>query len=178
MNSRGASRSDQACRGATLGREFRSDRQRQLLERMASAERAHALFDELFRWFLIVHELTHALQNNVGVPATDDHAVSERRANDVAVAFFRETPESRRRLVDLAAALEAAKGRLPSLPELADEAAPDRYFDEHYDELTRDPPRYGAFRGASILTASAPARDVKHELRSTGRNSQLAVGKP
>jgi hypothetical protein len=127
-----------------------TDGQRELLERMASAERARALFDELFRWFLIVHELTHALQNNLGV-AHGDHAVSERSANDVAVAFFRETSESRKRLADLTLLLETARAKLPSLAEFADEAALDRHFDAHYDELTRDPTRYGAFQVRFIL---------------------------
>jgi hypothetical protein len=124
--------------------------QRELLVRMASAERARGLFDELFRWFLIVHELTHALQDNLGADHRD-HAVSERGANDVAVALFRETPETRERLANLAALLETAKGNLPSLAEFADEAALDRYFDAHYDELTRDPTRYGAFQVRFIL---------------------------
>jgi hypothetical protein len=127
-----------------------SDGQRALLERMASPERAHALFDELFRWFLIVHELTHALQDELGA-VHRDHAASERSANDVAVAFFREPPESRERLADLDALLEAARGTLPSLADFEDEAALDRYFDAHYDELTRDPARYGAFQVRFIL---------------------------
>jgi hypothetical protein len=127
-----------------------TDGQREVVERMASAGRAHALFDELFRWFLCAHELTHALQNNLNA-APRDHSVSERGANDVAVAFFLESADSRKRLSDLAALLEAAKGRLPTLSEFADEATLDRYFDEHYDELTRDPARYGAFQVRFIL---------------------------
>jgi hypothetical protein len=126
------------------------DGQRALLERMSSARGARPLFGELFRWFLIVHELTHALQNNLGT-AHRDHAMSERSANDVAVAFFCETPESRKRLADLATMLNASTGKLPSLAEFADEAALDRYFDAHYDELTREPTRYGAFQVRFIL---------------------------
>jgi hypothetical protein len=127
-----------------------TDGQRGLLERMASTEQARALFDELFRWFLIAHELTHALQNNLG-EAHRNHAVSERSANDMAVAFFCETTESRQRLADLAAVLAVAQGKLARLVDFASNAELDAYFDANYDELTRDPSRYGAFQVYFIL---------------------------
>jgi hypothetical protein len=131
-----------------------TDVQRQLLARMASVDGSRALFEELFHWFLVVHELTHALQNNLGGAARRDHvdhAASEKSANDVAVAYFCERAESRRRLADLATRLEASRSRLPSLAEFADEAALARTFDANYDELTRDPARYGAFQVRFIL---------------------------
>ncbi len=125
--------------------------QRQFVVGMASGADARALFELLFRWFLIPHELTHALQVNAG--RETDHATSERVANDVAVAFL--VADNRAQLVAFVPVLQRARQSLPSLAELGDRAAQDRYFDDHYDELGRDPARYGAFQLQFILDSIA-----------------------
>jgi hypothetical protein len=59
------------------------------------------------------------------------------------------------------------------LAEFADEVALDRYFDAHYDDLTRDPTRYGAFQVRFILD-SVRRSDALH-FDETIHN---AVGRP
>jgi hypothetical protein len=125
--------------------------QRRLLELMAGARGSQQLFELLFRWFLVPHELTHALQENAAAAAHPGHAAGERLANDAAVAFLAEDPEARRSLFALAPLLVGARQRLPRLPVEGDEAALDRHVDAHYDELGRDLPLYGAFQVRLIL---------------------------
>jgi len=134
-----------------------------LLTRMAGDEAAtHRLFDLLFRWFLVPHELTHALQDNArATPPT--HAIGERLANDVAVAFFHDRADARDSLDMLAHMLERARDRLPPLSEFGDEAALDQYFNEHYDELGRDLPRYGAFQVHFILDSIQRADSLRFD---------------
>ncbi len=128
-----------------------SEPQRDLLARMTGDEHeARRVFDLLFRWFLVAHELAHALQDNASA-ARLDYASGERLANDVAVTFLDELPEARRTLYGLAPVLVRAAERLPPLSEFRDQEALNRFFDEHYDELTRDLPRYGAFQLHFIL---------------------------
>ncbi|MCB9652735.1 MAG: hypothetical protein H6729_01200 [Deltaproteobacteria bacterium] len=128
-----------------------SEPQRSLLVRMVGGDGgSRHLFDVLFRWFLVPHELTHALQDNLA-RVRMDHAMGERMANDVAVAFLAAIPESRRPLFALALVLVQAKERLPSLANFQDEEALNRYFNDHYDELGRDLPQYGAFQVHFIL---------------------------
>lgn len=100
---------------------------------------AEMLFAWLFRWFFVPHELTHAFQTNLG--GFDDHAVGERLANDVAVAFYMEEPGGPARLAELAAMVESLLTRLPPIP-----ADGDAYFNAHYDELGTDPVLYGSFQ--------------------------------
>jgi hypothetical protein len=125
--------------------------QRRLLELMAGDRSPQQLFNLLFRWFLVPHELTHALQENAEGASHPDHAAGERLANDSAVAFLKEDPEARRFLFALAPLLVSAKQRLPRLPVDGDEEALERYFNEHYDELGRDLPQYAAFQVMFIL---------------------------
>lgn len=134
-------------------------RQRQFVVGIAGEADARTLFELLFRWFLIPHELTHALQVNAG--RETDHATSERVANDAAVAFLVE--DSRAQLVAFVPALETARRNLPSLSDLGDRAAQDRYFDDHYDELGRDPARYGAFQLQFILDSVARLETLTFE---------------
>jgi hypothetical protein len=112
---------------------------RALGELAGSDDAARPLFDWLFRWFFVPHELTHALQTNLG--STDDHATSERFANDVAVAFYMQQPGGREQLDQLLRVVVDLLPRLRPLP-----PGPDDYFNLHYDALGRDPSLYGSFQ--------------------------------
>jgi hypothetical protein len=138
--------------------------QRALLLRMADDEAGgRHLFDVLFRWFLVPHELTHALQNNIAAARVADRATGERLANDVAVAFLEEAPETRRQLFALAPVLLRAKDRLPALANLHDEEALNRYFNDHYDDLSRDLSQYAAFQMRFILDSFRRLDRIRYE---------------
>ena len=113
------------------------------------------LFNELFRWFLIPHELAHAFQE-VG-QVRSDHAKSEQFANDLAVAYYVETG-SGDRLSALEARLRYAAARLPlDVPAGED---PMEYFNKNYDRLTANPRRYGAFQFEFMLRSLAQRDSV------------------
>lgn len=119
--------------------------QRTALEQIAgSATAAPVVFEWLFRWFFVPHELTHAFQTKLS--SKDDHAASERLANDMAVAFFMEEPDGPAHLDQLAAIIESAIPRLAALPPDGD-----AYFNAHYDELGSDPRLYGSFQLRFVL---------------------------
>jgi hypothetical protein len=120
-----------------------SKEQREALATIAGSEDdAPALFGWLFRWFLIPHELTHALQEGASEPL--DHARAEQQANDVATAFWMEQAGGPAQLAALETVVSAAVERLPlPVPEGANE---DAWFNDNYDALAAKPVDYGAFQ--------------------------------
>ena len=122
--------------------------QREALATLAGSEDdAPAFFSWLFRWFLIPHELTHALQEGASDPL--DHARSEQQANDVATAFWMEQPGGPTQLAAMETFVSAAAERLP-LP-VPDGANEDAFFNDNYDALAAKPVDYGAFQLRFIL---------------------------
>lgn len=128
--------------------------QRALVSRMAgSPEHAPEIFRWVFRWFLLPHELSHAIQNGAAVRLP--HARSERLANDAAVAFLREQPGGARRLDAFAREVDEMVARLPDpVPPDADF---DAWFDAQYHELPVE--QYAAFQ-VRFFRESLARRDV------------------
>ena len=111
------------------------------------------LFEEMFHWFLIPHEMTHWIQSRGGTrPIDADRYASESEANRVAVAYWRRTDSDRARLDGLAAALAAIFARLPNpVPPGADAV---QYFQINYDTLVVNPAAYGWYQLRMVLEAS------------------------
>jgi hypothetical protein len=123
--------------------------QRAVLEQLfGSPDRARCGFGWLFRWFLLPHELAHAVQDAQG--AKLPHAQSERIANDVAVAFWAAEQGGEERLSGLQAFLEA---RPPSSP------PSDADVDARYDVLPLA--EYGAFQLAAIRDSLARRQSLR-----------------
>jgi hypothetical protein len=122
-----------------------SPEQRALVERMAGDTcRPERLFAWLFRWFLLPHELAHALQDQTHTNMS--HYAAEQLANDLAAAFLMEQPDGPRRLAALAQLLDAAAPRLPA------PGGPDD-FEQHYANLPLE--RYGAYQVSFIRKSLA-----------------------
>ena len=122
-----------------------SPEQRALLERMAGDScPPEKLFAWLFRWYLVPHELTHALQDQTHTSMS--HFAGEQLANDVATAFLMEQPDGPRRLAALAQLLDAAATRLPP------PGGPDA-FEQRYASLPLE--QYGAYQVSFIRKSLA-----------------------
>jgi hypothetical protein len=130
--------------------------QRALVSRMAGSEAlAPEVFRWVFRWFLLPHELAHAIQDGAAVRLP--HARSERLANDAAVAFLREQPGGGRRVDRFARIVEEMVARLPDpVPPHDDSEA---WFDARYDELPVE--QYAAFQ-VRYFRDSLARRDTLH----------------
>ncbi|MBI2519827.1 MAG: hypothetical protein HYV97_05410 [Bdellovibrio sp.] len=112
-----------------------------------SEARAKEIFPLLFRWFLIPHELFHAVQTNF--QSHLNHWKSEKFANDVAAAFLSHTHEGKMRLQRLEALLTPVIVNLPQIETAGlDE---ETYFEKEYHNLGKDPLLYGNFQLRFIL---------------------------
>ncbi|OFZ56005.1 MAG: hypothetical protein A2428_08635 [Bdellovibrionales bacterium RIFOXYC1_FULL_54_43] len=118
------------------------------------------LFDLLFRWFLVPHELTHAFQDEVGAPKSP--AQSERFANDVAVAFHSQQPGAESRLAELERILTSSRERLPKPLHDAD-------FDSRYQ--SPDLASYAACQVGFILSSL----EKRHSLNFAELMKQLPL---
>ena len=107
------------------------------------------LFNELFHWFLIPHELGHDVQQIQGVPL--GHFAAEQHANRIAVAWWALDPSSSARLHTFCEVAASLAGILPD-PTPQGEAA-ESWFDEHYDALAQDPVAYGHYQFQFMSTA-------------------------
>ncbi len=137
-----------------------SPSQRELLRDMAGSEaEAPQLFALLFRWFLVPHELTHALQDAAGKAI--DHARSERTANTLAVAFWMEQPEGPARLAALEQVLTRALTRLPD-PVPAGSDSND-YFNANYDAFPTRQREYAFFQLRFILDSLRSREQLRFE---------------
>ncbi|MBI5631767.1 MAG: hypothetical protein HY921_12890 [Elusimicrobia bacterium] len=116
-------------------------------------------FSMLFRWLFVPHELAHAFQTASRVDP--GHAASERQANDAAVAFLMTEPEGPGRLTELESLLQTASKQWPPIP--ADPQEADSYFNKNYDELTKDPARYGAYQLRYLLDSLARRNSLRFE---------------
>jgi len=142
----------QAPRALWLGRwDDASPALRELLLRISGdGAVARRLFDALFRWLAVPHQLAHAFHT---LPAQVEahRAATERLATDVAVAFLRDLPGARRPLIALAPLLLEVKDKLPSLPIVPSEDDLNRQFDRDHDAIARDPGLYLAYRVHFLL---------------------------
>lgn len=109
------------------------------------------LFEELFNWFFVVHELGHHLQaeSEAASPVPEDSFSfwdSELQANEIAVAHFDALDRAR-----LDALVVAMRQVLDSLD--VPEGAGDRdFFDREYESLG-EPSVYGYFQFSFVLDA-------------------------
>ena len=109
------------------------------------------LFDEMFHWFLVPHEMTHWVQTRGGTQPLTDRYATEMEANRVAVAYWRQTDAGRARLDALAGVLASMYAKMPSpVPSGAD---PVQYFQTKYDALAADPGAYGWYQLRMIIDA-------------------------
>ncbi|MDD2772212.1 MAG: hypothetical protein PHP45_00775 [Elusimicrobiales bacterium] len=133
-----------------------SETQHALLLRMAGTGNDELLFNYLFRWFFVPHELSHALETNLG--GKHDNAASEQLANDIAVAFYMEQ-EVEQKLMELERILENALPNLPPLPDTPD------YFNKHYQEMGQNNlPLYAAYQTTFVLNSIHKRKNLSLDL--------------
>lgn len=107
--------------------------QRGLVNKMAgSPEKARELFQLLFRWFLVPHELTHAYQDQQELKIRPSD--NERFANDVAVAFLHQNKQNLERLIKLEKLLKSAEENLKAA---SPEKLSDDFFNSYYQEFPK-----------------------------------------
>ncbi|MCA9565111.1 MAG: hypothetical protein KC561_16550 [Myxococcales bacterium] len=129
--------------------------QHALFEEMAAGIGGQTLFDWLFRWFFVPHELGHALQSSV-CPDRFGHYHSEQQANDIAVAFWMiARPEALDVLEQIIATVAA--GVPNPVPEGEQPAA---FFDTNYDTLASDPWAYGYFQFRFVSSSLERRHDL------------------
>ncbi|HOX22912.1 MAG TPA: hypothetical protein PLL10_05565, partial [Elusimicrobiales bacterium] len=112
-------------------------KQHELLSLLAEKNSERLLFDRMFRWFLVPHELSHALEKTAGKPFPKMR--SETLANDIATAFYMEMGEEKK-LSELESLLQKASSRLPAPSTEKD------YFDTNYDEIRKNLPLFAAYQ--------------------------------
>jgi hypothetical protein len=125
------------------------------------------LFEEMFHWFLVPHELTHWVQTRGGTQKLTDRYATEAEANRVAVAYWRRTDADRARLDALVGALSSLYAKMPSPVPSGDE--PVHYFQTNYATLGANPAAYGWYQLRMITEAyrapeSAPFDATLHAL--------------
>ncbi|MBK7350631.1 MAG: hypothetical protein IPI92_12265 [Gemmatimonadetes bacterium] len=108
------------------------------------------LFLDLFNWFLLPHELTHALQAQYARPWRPYG--SEAEANVGAVAYWM-ARGAERRLLALDGTLARALTQLPDPTPAGQDAA--TYFDQNYEALGANPQAYGYYQFHFIRQAIA-----------------------
>lgn len=109
------------------------------------------LFEEMFHWFLVPHEMTHWVQTRGGTQRLTDRYATEVEANRVAVAYWRRSDAGRARLDALAAGLTSLHAKMPSpVPTGAD---PAQYFQTNYGTLAVDPNAYGWYQLRMVIDA-------------------------
>ncbi len=128
---------------------------------------AERLFEELFGWFLVAHEMTHWLQRELNV--VPDRYDEERMANDFAVAFFMAEGDEAR-LLHLGQLVDRALQNLADPVPLGEDRA--QFFNERYADLAVDPAKYGHFQFAFILDSIA--RRADHALSALLRDLEGA----
>ncbi len=122
----------------------------------SSSGTAKDLFDFAFRWFLPIHELAHFLQTEF--KSNNSHADNEKIANDVAVAFWCTQPDGKKYLKVFQSMVEKAVLNSP-------EPAPagidsDQYFNDNYDDLSRNMAKYGAYQWRFVLNSLRRAEQL------------------
>lgn len=127
--------------------DLKDSQKTELASLFGSEKNANEIFPWLFRWFLIPHELTHAIQN-IRVQHKN-HAQLERIANDVAAAFLNQTDVGKRRLAKLEQLMDPIVTALPSLDLKGLDA--ETYFDREYQRISQSPEVYGNFQLRFIL---------------------------
>ncbi len=116
------------------------------------------LFLDLFNWFLLPHELTHALQAHYA-QLWQPYA-SEAEANVGAVAYWMALG-AERRLRSLDAALARALSHLPNPTPAGQDPA--TYFDQNYEALGANPQAYGYYQFHFIRQAIASRHSMTLE---------------
>jgi hypothetical protein len=111
------------------------------------------LFEELFNWFFIAHEMSHYLFEELSPSWGSDHFENEKSANEFAVAFWLTQPNVKDRLDRVSRAARRIQQGLPNpVPEGAD---PKVYFNENYEQLGQNPPAYGYYQLKFVADALA-----------------------
>lgn len=108
------------------------------------------VFRAFFHRFFLAHEAAHWLRHRSETNATTRYA-REDDANRVAVAFWRTQPDGEAFLAELERMLVGIVGRIPD-PTPAGED-PVAYFGANYQELGRDPMKYGYYQFRFVLDA-------------------------
>ena len=126
------------------------DEERALFERWAGATGGafdgRALFEELFNWFFVAHEVGHHLQSVSG-RGPESRWDEELQANEIAVAHFAATEPAR--LEALVAALASVRDSL----EVPDGAGDPAFFEAEYEAIGDVPEVYGYFQFGFVLDA-------------------------
>lgn len=111
------------------------------------ADYGKVLAGMFFYGFFLPHEIGHAFQHHTGT-APENNFDGEYRANEFAVAYWR----SKGKKKELKKCLELAKAVLVKLknpiPENVDSK---EYITAHYNELLRDPYKYGYIQFSQIV---------------------------
>ena len=146
--------------------EFEHKQKKIFTEWAGSGEAGRILFHALFNWFFIPHEVTHFLQN----AGFDDGSTKYKReamANDFAVAFWMTQKHGPERLVQLESMLKPVMKRLPNPTSVGEEDS--HYFNTHFQELSKDPNKYGYYQFGLVLNAiqRRVALDFEEMLRSS-----------
>lgn len=134
-----------------------------------SPSKASRLFGTLFNWFFVAHELCHYLQTRFA--AHTDHWQSERTANVVAVAYWREQPGGAQRLRWLHGQLRAILRRLPN--PVPNGVSAQQFFNRNYQRLVFNPDAYGYFQFRFVVEAL----DARSRLRFASLVRKLAKGR-
>ncbi len=124
-----------------------------------SEAKAVELFERLFHEFLLVHELTHWLQDVLGLSL--DHYTSETMANDVAVAFLMLHEGRDARLMSLDGLLADALEHLVDPTPAGLNAR--TFFNAFYRVLVQDPSKYGYFQFRFIRDSISRRDDLDLE---------------
>lgn len=154
---------------------------RQIFDRIAGQSRvmsAQKLFEDIFNWFIVAHELTHWYEGAVlGWRAISlDHYESELRCNRVAIAFWLSQGEGPRLEKLMAVVRDAAAGLPSPVPAGADARA---FFDANYRALGANPFAYGWYQFHLFLDAwqTRGEKDFSSLIREM-RGSRPEVLKP
>ena len=124
-------------------------------------ETGRTLFEELFNWFFIPHELSHYFAGELNSSGNVDNFESEKSANEFAVAFWLTQPGVKSRLDRIARTARNIQQALPNPVPPGQDAK--RYFNEHYDELGRNPPAYGYYQLKFVSDALAARKRLKFD---------------
>jgi hypothetical protein len=108
------------------------------------------LFRALFHRFLVIHEAGHWLQSRSDQRKATLYE-NEVDANRIAVAFWRTTPDGEAFLAEVETLLERCVATTPDPTPPGEDAA--AFFLANYQELGRDPVRYGYYQFRFMLDA-------------------------
>jgi len=108
---------------------------------------AKVLAGMFFYGFFLPHEIGHAFQQHTGAVSENNYD-GEYKANEFAVAYWR----SKGKKKELDKCLQLAKTALANLKNpIPDGVDKEKYLTEHYNELLKDPYKYGYIQFSQIV---------------------------